>query len=362
MTKAKSIISFDKSFLRNLVNDENSCVKLQEEKYHLALHPYHLTNINSSIKDLLGRGIAKYDKKLRGILLGYENIKLVSDGTIVDDSFFVHIDVTANFFLFKPEIDKVLTGVVNKKSEDHVGCLVYETFNASIPKPEEEDVNNWIGSKVEIGEEISFKITFLKLDVRLPYIRGEFILNTNNEENLNDEEYTSKKKKKKKSSKRRETEVIENTVVEEQSPKKHSKREKSEKKKKSNNVPFNNDESNSSKIRFRDESNDSIEIHRPKKKSKKSHKEKHEKSLHNQTTVMFDNLDTLNDSLKDNYLINGELEDSEHVKKKKKKHKSYIDDVSNDPGSSILKQLHKDSEIIDNDSPKKKKKKKKDKF
>jgi len=175
------INSFDKQFLDTLVEDKSSCVEVKEQNYHIALHPFHLNNINESVKDLLNQGISKYDKKLGGILLGYHDIKLLSStGAVSNDSFFIHTDVAAAFYLFKPEIGKILTGTVNKKSEDHVGCLVHKTFNVSLPKPakiddDDDDDDDWLGSRVQIGHDILFRITFMNLEIELPYIRAEFV-------------------------------------------------------------------------------------------------------------------------------------------------------------------------------------------
>lgn len=64
MTKRKlPSIRFEKEQLDDLVQAENSCVEIKEQNYHLALHPFHLTYINESIKDILNKGIARYDKK-----------------------------------------------------------------------------------------------------------------------------------------------------------------------------------------------------------------------------------------------------------------------------------------------------------
>lgn len=67
-----------------------------------------------------------------------------------------------------------LPGVVNKKSKDHVGCLVHKVFNVSIPKPADDD-DVWLGSSVDIGYEIELKVTFIDLGGRLPYIRAELM-------------------------------------------------------------------------------------------------------------------------------------------------------------------------------------------
>ncbi|KAB0795697.1 hypothetical protein PPYR_09758 [Photinus pyralis] len=206
MHKTQRIISFQIEYLNSLVADETSSVIVQEQQYHLALHPYHLNNIKQSIKDLLSQKIARYDQKLGGILLGFENTKLLTEGVIMNDSCFIHIDVSANFFIFKPEVGQILVGVVNKKSKDHVGCLLYNTFNVSLPKPEDQDVESWSGTYSEIGNEIKFRITFMKLQARLPYIRGQLIDEDSPKRKKNkiltvvaeETPTTSKKKKKKK--------------------------------------------------------------------------------------------------------------------------------------------------------------------
>lgn len=167
-------ISFEIEYLRNLEEDSRSCVYLEHGKEHLALHPFQLDNINSSIKELLNKNIARYCRHLNGILLGYDNVKLLSsDGLICDDSCFVHTDIEADFYVFKPEIDSTLQGVINKISKDHVACLVHKTFTISLPKP--DDAVTWIGNKAQIGQEVQFTIVEAVFDGSLPYIRGIII-------------------------------------------------------------------------------------------------------------------------------------------------------------------------------------------
>lgn len=113
--------------------------------------------------------------RLGGILLGYKNVKLLSDeGSIVTDTCHVHVNIDADFYIFKPEIGTTVKGVVNKISGDHVGCLVHRVFNISVPKQDEGD--DWVGYLVEIGQEIVLRVTYVNLDARLPYIRATFDL------------------------------------------------------------------------------------------------------------------------------------------------------------------------------------------
>lgn len=83
------------------------------------------------------------------------------------------MDIQADFYIFKPEIDKVLNGVVNKYSPRHVGVLIYNTFNVSIPKPKSDD--NWLGELVNIGQEVVLRINCINYEARLPYITAELM-------------------------------------------------------------------------------------------------------------------------------------------------------------------------------------------
>ena len=69
---------------------------------------------------------------LHGVLLGYSEIKKQPHGALLADSPFVHIDVTAKFFVFKPVVGASLSVSVIKKSSGHLGALLNDIFNVSV--------------------------------------------------------------------------------------------------------------------------------------------------------------------------------------------------------------------------------------
>ncbi|XP_030746844.1 DNA-directed RNA polymerase I subunit RPA43 [Sitophilus oryzae] len=175
-------IKFDKNFLESLSQDENSGVQKINSQYHLALHPAQFNNFGRSVKDELNKQTAKYDTKFEALMLGFQNVVLLSDlGTIGPDNLYIHFDVCADFYIFTPKIGATLKGIVTKSSRDHVGCLLYKTFNVSLPKSECPE-NEWIGENVHIGNEVDFKIVFADLESRLPYIRGQLLSITDSSE------------------------------------------------------------------------------------------------------------------------------------------------------------------------------------
>ena len=51
--------------------------------------------------------------------------------------------------------------------------LCFRVFNVVIPRPTEEPGNMWVGSNIQVGQEVTFRIVVLDLYGALPYIRGE---------------------------------------------------------------------------------------------------------------------------------------------------------------------------------------------
>ncbi|CAG9863713.1 unnamed protein product [Phyllotreta striolata] len=160
---------FNKKLLNKLKNNDKSGVTIHHTTQHLAIHPCQLKNIKQSVNELLNAKLSKFSNSCNGILLGHQNVKLLKDGgSIFNDSCYIHFDVEVDFFVFKPELGKVMQGVVKRKSKDHLGVLVYEAFNVSIPIRDER-------VDIKIGEEVTFQILFINMSSYLPYIRGKLI-------------------------------------------------------------------------------------------------------------------------------------------------------------------------------------------
>ncbi|XP_076646153.1 RNA polymerase I subunit F [Halictus rubicundus] len=157
--------------LTGLLEDDESRVYFEKYKKHFGLHPFHLTNLNTSLNEILSSNLNSYDAELKGFLLAYQNPKLLTPlGEIFYDTCFIHIDVEAEFYVFRPEVGSSIKGIVNKKGVDHIGVLVHKAFNVSIPKPDDDE--NWLGNNLEIDQEVKFVVTLLDLNSKLPFIRG----------------------------------------------------------------------------------------------------------------------------------------------------------------------------------------------
>jgi len=155
------------STLEELSNNPDSAVTKRSARIHLGLSPGTLSNIKQGLEAQLLPQINRYYPALGAILLGWDNLKLsVSTGLLIADTPSVHVDVNGDFFVFSPEIGSILPGVVNKRSERHVGCLVHNTFNISL-------MSEKIDPNVKQGDQLKIKVTKIMWGHKsLPIIQG----------------------------------------------------------------------------------------------------------------------------------------------------------------------------------------------
>lgn len=95
---------------------------------------------------------------------------LNDNGIIHNDSNGIHIDIEGDFFIFKPTLGREMKGVVSREGKDFLAVLVYNTFNVSLPK--DQDENN-CDLDVHVGDEVLFEIVHIDTSLHIPFIRGE---------------------------------------------------------------------------------------------------------------------------------------------------------------------------------------------
>lgn len=66
-----------------------------------------------------------------------------------------------------------VAATVNQKSENHIGCLMYNVFNVSIIKPPEIPFKQWSGRNIDVNDIIAFKVVKVDVSDVIPYIIGE---------------------------------------------------------------------------------------------------------------------------------------------------------------------------------------------
>ncbi|ORZ20257.1 hypothetical protein BCR42DRAFT_408339 [Absidia repens] len=87
------------------------------------------------VNEILNAFLMKHVPEVDGIVLAHSDIELMSEkGKVLYDSPFCHFFITARLLVWKPKKGSKLVGRINLQSQDHIGLLIYGTFNASIPK------------------------------------------------------------------------------------------------------------------------------------------------------------------------------------------------------------------------------------
>lgn len=159
--------------LRCLCLSPDSAISSVSCSIHLALQPSCLIDIKAGAIRLLNAKVNQYYPELKGILMGFEKIKLKSrEGVLFNDGPFIHIDICSKFYVFNPVSGSLLRGRVNKKSPGHVGCLVHDTFNAAIIAPRGEELATWCGRNALIGNPMIFTTTAVNFSGAIPSILG----------------------------------------------------------------------------------------------------------------------------------------------------------------------------------------------
>ncbi|ORE05568.1 hypothetical protein BCV72DRAFT_276113 [Rhizopus microsporus var. microsporus] len=104
-------------------------------RLYIHLAPMWAGKTMEGVNEQLNAFLMKYVPEVDGIVLAHSDVKFVSDkGKIMYDSPFSHFFISVKFLIWKPKKGSKLVGRINLQSEDHIGLLIYGTFNASIPK------------------------------------------------------------------------------------------------------------------------------------------------------------------------------------------------------------------------------------
>ncbi|XP_060915919.1 DNA-directed RNA polymerase I subunit RPA43 [Labrus mixtus] len=149
-----------------LLSAPYSCLVMNTHRRHITLPPMYLNKKRTGIKEELEAELLRFSQSLKGVPMAYDNIRIVGQhGNIYDDSGYIHMDIEANFIVFQPTKGQQLVGKVNKLGVSHVGCLVHDCFNASIPKPNLVAVETWRDAGPRIGAELEFEVTALDADI-----------------------------------------------------------------------------------------------------------------------------------------------------------------------------------------------------
>lgn len=160
----------------------SSCFRRLEVEEHLSLLPSYIGRVGEGVTEHLNRRVMRYSESYSGVLLSYSKpAVLQTAGLIMDEQPHMHFDIRYFAFTFKPVTGSILCGQVSKVGREHIGCLVYQCFNASVTQRRSSKGKrnglwtNMNGCQWDIGDEIWFRVIELEVLDGVLSIRGEHV-------------------------------------------------------------------------------------------------------------------------------------------------------------------------------------------
>lgn len=115
---------------------KDSCQR-KTVRMFFSMYPSDLEDIMREIKRSLRTKLLRYMTGLEGVLLAFDNIKILPNGgrvagVILNEQPQIHYQVDLDTLCFCPTQHMRLKGTVTECFESHVGLLVHNYFNASV--------------------------------------------------------------------------------------------------------------------------------------------------------------------------------------------------------------------------------------
>ncbi|KAJ2382079.1 hypothetical protein GGI05_005771, partial [Coemansia sp. RSA 2603] len=103
-------------------------------KLTVTLAPIYNRDFMTGVYETLNSMLLHFVPQVRGVVLSYSKVKPLTDAAVVfNDSPYSQLDIDVSLLLWRPISGMTLKGVINVQSPDHIGMLLWDTFNASIP-------------------------------------------------------------------------------------------------------------------------------------------------------------------------------------------------------------------------------------
>ena len=163
----------------------SSCFHRLEVSEHISLLPCFVGRLSQGILEHLNKKLLRYSQQYRGVLLAYSKPCVQqTHGRILDEQPHIHFDLQYTAYVFRPVIGSIVCGTVNKVGGDHVGCLVYDCFNASVfsehrERKERRTLNGLFTSQFMVGSKIWFRVVSMENISGILSIIGEHFDLTN---------------------------------------------------------------------------------------------------------------------------------------------------------------------------------------
>lgn len=154
-----------------------SCFRRLAVTEHMSLLPSFIGHLGEGIVQQLNRRILRYRQGYGGVLLAYSKPTVLQCmGRIHDEQPHIHFDVKYDAYVFKPIVGSILVGTVNKIGGDHIGCLVYDCFNAAVASNRVAGRDRgWLSRRFVEGESVWFRVATLDVVGGVLSVKGAYV-------------------------------------------------------------------------------------------------------------------------------------------------------------------------------------------
>lgn len=158
-----------------------SCFRRLAITEHMSLLPSFIGQLGEGIVRQLNRRILSYREAYHGVLLAYSKPTVLQCvGSIHDEQPHIHFDVKYDAYVFKPIVGSILAGTVNKIGRDHIGCLVYDCFNAAVDGSSVHGrhrgcSDGWLSQRFVEGESLWFRVVTFDVVGGVLSVKGEYV-------------------------------------------------------------------------------------------------------------------------------------------------------------------------------------------
>ena len=147
----------------------------------MTLLPGYIGRIGAGVLELLTSRVLCYHEAYGGVLVAVDHVRVLqSAGRILDELPHVHMDILYQAIVFSPQRGDVMCGYITQVGRDHVGCVLYGCFNASVVcsvggASGDGVRSEWWTREFGEGDKVWFVVTQLDVTGSLLSLRGEYI-------------------------------------------------------------------------------------------------------------------------------------------------------------------------------------------
>lgn len=157
-----------------------------------SLLPADLKEKQQGVESTISMHLLKYVPALQGVLLSFQDVKILDHGFILNDQCYSHYKISYDALVFGPKIGETLQGKITKVFSSHVVVLVLQYFTASISAEALDDAGFEYSNQDEVwqlpgetsvpvdltvGTNVSFQVEriyelagILSMSGKLPYV------------------------------------------------------------------------------------------------------------------------------------------------------------------------------------------------